>query len=699
MENRKTSLLFTGCYPEDLSHMNLEKKKILAQEIRDFLLSEVPKQGGHLSSNLGVVELSLALLSHFNPLESPIIFDVGHQSYVYKILTKRLDKFSSLRKKDGLAGFPKREESKYDAFNTGHSSTAISAALGIQRASRLRGKPQKVLAFMGDGAMTGGMCFEALNNVSPEDDVLIILNDNEMSISPNVGGLNRFFGKFRLRPQYLHTKREVKAFLDTLPFFNRFLLRFLRAIKKHLLWGTHSQAGFFDTLGWHYYGPVDGHDLESLDYYLEHLKNIKGPRILHVYTQKGKGYEPAERDSLRFHGLAPQTQLPSIHSIKNEQEKKEEDRNPCSRQALDKKAFLMKEIITDEVVHLEEKDVFYQKASFTEVFSKTLCEIGEEEKTLCAITAAMLHGTGLLAFSQCFPQRCYDVGIAEQHATSLAAALALYGAKPVLALYSTFLQRAIDQIIHDICLQNAPVLLAVDRAGLVGADGETHQGIYDLAFLSSLPNIEVYSPMHPASLARLLHYHLEARVLRGPIAIRYPRGKSSYNEKKAYLIHDFQEVSLWEKEHTTPILPENLHFSHYYLSKQESPEKGRAYLLLCEGMASTLALDALHLLHKDAYSVDLLCLEKVHPSPLEDLRPILQNYEKIVTLELGVLQGGIGYSYAHYLQSLSSHPQILCLGFEETIIPQATVEEQLQMLGLDPLNIYKKCKAFFGEKK
>lgn len=475
------NLLEQGVWPEQLTRLDPDACSRLAEEIRRLIIDTVAANGGHLASNLGMVELTIALLRCFDFRRDRIVFDVGHQVYAWKILTGRRDRFCTLRRQDGLAGFPKTSESKYDFFNTGHSSTSISAALGLRRAIDASGRTGKVIAVIGDGALSGGMSFEALNDAGHrKEDLLVILNDNQMSINRNVGGLSRHLDNLRVSRGYLRLKSSLENALLRTPLIGKPLHRFLFAIKRlsHVLL-THNSI-FFEQLGFRYYGPIDGHDLDALESHLRRLSNLSGPVLLHVITQKGRGYRFAEELPDRYHGIAP---------------------------------FLIENGQTRE-----------NGRSFSQVFGRKLVLLAARDAKICAISAAMTSGTGLTDFAAAYPARFYDVGIAEQHAMTLAAGLAAGGMRPVIALYSTFLQRAYDQLLHDVCLQNLPVVVAIDRAGIVGEDGETHQGIYDLGLLLPLPSIEVHCPATFRDLEVLLEYALGRDH---PVAIRYPRGREN----------------------------------------------------------------------------------------------------------------------------------------------------------------------------
>lgn len=468
--------------PGDLKKLNFNELDRLAEEIRSFMLKTVSKTGGHIASNLGVVELTIALHKVLNAPQDKIIWDVGHQTYVHKILTGRRDIFGTLRQFHGISGFPKTQESPYDVFNTGHSSTSISAALGMARARDLKGEKYTVAAVIGDGALSGGMALEALNDAGiSRTNLLIILNDNGMSIAENVGGLSRYLSRIRVRPFYNKTREIMQTLIESIPHGGKKLRRLghrLKAAMKSML----IPSMFFEDLGFRYFGPIDGHNIKEMVTIFEQAKTMKGPILIHVVTTKGKGYKFAEEKPDIFHGIAPF------------------------------------EIETGQVLKQGNEN-------YSVVFGKRLCELAQNDGDIVAVSAAMIDGTGLGPFRDAFPKRFFDVGIAEEHAVTLAAGLAMGGAKPVVAIYSTFLQRAYDQILHDVGLQKLKVVFAVDRAGIVGDDGETHQGIYDISYLFTIPNMAVLSPASPDELKAMLDY----AVIRhnGPIAIRYPKGSGS----------------------------------------------------------------------------------------------------------------------------------------------------------------------------
>lgn len=500
--------------PQDLKKLTLQQKKKLAEEIRNYIIEIVSKNGGHLASNLGVVELTIALHTVFNVPEDKIIWDVGHQCYVHKILTGRREKFKNLRKPNGLAGFPKSNESPADSFNTGHSSTSISAALGMARARDLQGKNNAVIAVIGDGALTGGMALEALNDAGySKCKMTVILNDNEMSISPNVGGLNKFLGKLRTKKLYTTTNNLLKKQISSVPVIGKPMVvgiqRIKRAIKQLVI-----HKMFFEDIGFTYLGPVDGHNIEKLESILKTSKQVNGPVLIHVLTKKGKGYKFAEKNPDKFHAISP-------FNIEN-----------------------------GELKTPKEKD-------YSKVFGEKIVELAKENSKIVAVTASMKNGTGLADFAQEFPYRFFDVGIAEQHAVTMAAGMAKEGMIPFVPIYSSFYQRAYDQVIHDVAMQNLPVIMCVDRAGIVGADGETHQGTLDMAFFRLVPNLTIMAPKDFKEFEDMLEF---AVGLNKPVVIRYPRGGEDTEVKfkshakielgKAEVLHEVKNLENLTKEVT-----------------------------------------------------------------------------------------------------------------------------------------------------
>ena len=595
--------------PSDVKKLNESEIRQLALEIRAFLVECVSRKGGHLASNLGVVELTLALHYVYSLPKDKIIWDVGHQSYVHKLLTGRKEEFEHLRQWGGMAGFPKTSESKYDSFNTGHSSTSISAAYGLAKARDLRGDSSKVIAVIGDGSMTGGMAFEALNNAGATDtDMLVVLNDNSMSISKNVGGFSQYLNRLTNREGYYKLKTGVDRTLHKIPLIGEPLFRFLRKMKNKLNYMLIPGA-VFQELGFHYYGPINGHDVQKLITVLNHIKGRKEPALLHVYTKKGKGYTFAENFPGRFHGISSFDPKTGNSKGKN-------------------------------------KD-------FSAVFGETLCDLAENNKKICAITAAMPEGTGLQKFSTQFPDRFFDVGIAEQHGTTFGAGLAMGGYVPVFAVYSSFLQRAYDQIVHDVALQNLPVVFGVDRAGVVGEDGETHQGMFDLAFLTQIPNMTVLAPSDFSELRRMLSFAVN---LGGPVAVRYPRG----GEGRAF-------------EDRTPI----------DLGKGRVLREGNEVALLAIGRMTGIAMETAELLEQKGISASVTDLRFAKPLDEELILKQVKNGTLAVVLEDGCITGGICERVASLLYRAEIQTPLLQKAFPDEFIPHGSVATIFEHYGMN----------------
>lgn len=601
--------------PEDVKQLDTNELGQLAQDIRSFLIQSLSQTGGHLASNLGVVELTIALHYVFESPQDKIIWDVGHQAYVHKLLTGRRKGFKTLRQLDGMSGFPKRKESEHDVFETGHSSTSISAALGMAKARDLNGEDYKVIAVIGDGALTGGMAFEALNNAGRGNtNLIVILNDNEMSISKNVGGIGKYLNKLRSSQDYLKVKEDVEDVLHKVPVVGAHMVSTVKRTKESVK-SFVMQNTLFEQLGFTYIGPVDGQRLPDLIHLLENAKAMKGPLLIHVKTKKGKGYLAAERKPSHYHGVGPF----------------------C--------------ISTGEGAS---KGGDY---TFSNAFGEAMVALGEKEDKLVGITAAMPEGTGLIPFAKAYPKRFFDVGIAEQHAVTFAAGLAAEGYKPVVAVYSSFLQRAYDQILHDVCLQNLPVIFAIDRAGLVGEDGPTHHGLYDLAFLRSMPHITILAPKAPQEITAALTY---AMSLNGPVAIRYPRGGTSIDE--AYL-NDYKSVSF------------------------KTLKVGNNRAILAVGRMVEVALQVRELLSQ--HGVDLAVIEApcIHPLPKEEIIALGESYEYLFTLEDGIIQGGFGEKVFSVLALSGTVMKGNCYGFTSGLVPHGKVAALFEREKLDAKGI------------
>lgn len=601
-----------------IKHMSLKQQQQLAYEIREFLIENVSKTGGHLASNLGVVELTLSLFSVLDLDKDKLIWDVGHQAYVHKLLTGRKEKFNTLRQFGGISGFPKSSESIYDFFETGHSSTSISAALGMARARDLRKETHEVVAVIGDGALTGGMALEALNDAGyRKTKLIIILNDNQMSIGKNVGGVSKYLNKIRIDPKYNKFKLEVESTLKKIPNIGKGMAKYLERIKNGIKQMI-VPGMFFEDMGIKYLGPVDGHNLKELTEVLSKAKNIKEPVIIHVITKKGKGYEFAEKNSGKFHSIGP------FHCDSGE-------------------------VCADACV------------TYSKAFGEEMVWIGKHYNNVVAITAAMRDGTGLGEFSKIFPNRFFDVGIAEQHAVTMAAGMAKTGLKPVFAVYSTFLQRAYDQILHDVCIQKLPVIFAIDRAGIVGQDGETHQGVFDLSFLTHIPNITVMSPKCIFELKNMLRWSVKQNY---PIAIRYPRGGD--NEK---------------------VLMEPL--NDFTLGKWEVVSREGNIALIAQGKMVQYSILAKHKLKELGINVSVINACFVKPIDKELIKALVEEGTNIVTIEDNVIRGGLGSYILEYINTLDKKVKVMNLGFKDEFIPHGKPDLLYKLYGLDVDGIVK----------
>ncbi|MBC2580333.1 1-deoxy-D-xylulose-5-phosphate synthase [Clostridium sp. DJ247] len=596
----------------DINKMSFAEQEQFAWEIRQFLIDKVSKTGGHLASNLGVVELTLGLFNVFNLDKDKIIWDVGHQAYVYKILTGRKDRFDTLRQFGGMSGFPKSSESTYDFFETGHSSTSISAALGMAKARDLKEENHEVVSIIGDGALTGGMALEALNDAGyRKTKVIIILNDNQMSIGKNVGGLSSYLSKLRVDPKYNRIKEEVEWALKKIPNIGNGVAKYLEKIKNGIKQMI-VPGMFFEDMGIKYLGPIDGHNIKELTEVLSKAKNIKGPVIIHVITKKGKGYGFAEKNPGKFHGIGP--------------------------------------------FHCDSGEVCFASCeTYSKAFGDELISIAETNKNIVAITAAMRDGTGLKLFSEKFPERFFDVGIAEQHAVTLAAGMSKEGLKPIFAVYSTFLQRAYDQILHDVCIQKLPVIFAIDRAGIVGDDGETHQGIFDLSYLTHIPNMTVMSPKSTDELKVMLRWAVKQSY---PIAIRYPRGGDNENIKLNSL-QNF-ELGKWEIIH----------------------DKGRI-ALIAQGKMVQHALQVREKLQLEGIDVKVINACFIKPIDKVVLKDLVEKGIDIVTIEDNMLRGGLGSYILEYLNTLDKKVKVLNLAFRDEFIPHGKTDILYKLYGLD----------------
>ncbi len=606
----------------DIKQIAPEDYGVLAEEIRQFLIQTISVTGGHLGSNLGAVELTMALHLFLDLPEDKLIWDVGHQSYTHKILTGRRDGFVNLRKFGGMSGFPKRKESDCDCFDTGHSSTSISAGLGMVKARDIQGGSQTIVSVIGDGSLTGGMAYEALNNASRlETNFIIVLNDNNMSISENVGGVSKYLNNIRTADTYLGLKEGVYNSLHGKSKYGDKVVSQIRRAKssfKHLV----VPGMFFEDMGITYLGPVDGHNIPEMVHMLKEARKVKKAVLLHVITQKGRGYTPAERHPARFHGAEPfdiETGIPSAPRT---------------------------------------------KANYTDIFSTVMCKLGQRDEKVVAITAAMPDGTGLKRFRNMYPERFFDVGIAEEHAVTFAAGLAAGGLKPIVAIYSSFLQRAYDQILHDVCIQNLSVVFCIDRAGLVGSDGETHQGIFDLSYLSSIPNMHIMAPKNKWELSDMIKFAL---AYGGPMAIRYPRGEAFDGLKNI----------------REPIV----------YGKSETIYQEKDILLLAVGSMVKVALDVREQLIEQGFACSLINARFVKPIDEEAIRQACKGHQLIVTMEENVASGGFGEKVREYVDRLGVSTQVLGITIPDEYVEHGNVELLKQEIGIDAHSIVEKVRA------
>lgn len=610
--------------PNDIKKIPADQLPALAEEIREFIIESLSKTGGHLASNLGVVELTIAMHRVFDLPKDKLIWDVGHQSYTHKILTGRKDGFETLRREGGISGFPKRSESDCDVFDTGHSSTSISAGVGYVRARELKKENYSVISIIGDGALTGGMAYEALNNAaSLKSNFIIVLNDNEMSITENVGGMSSYLSGLRTASAYTDFKMDVTKALNRIPGIGPGMVDAMRktksSIKQIIIPGM-----LFEDMGLTYLGPVDGHNIPQLIKTFQEAKRFEGPILVHVLTQKGRGYEPAMRHPARFHGAGPfdvKTGLPVGKS------------NP----------------------------------TYTDVFSTVMRKMGDRRKDVAAVTAAMMTGVGLKRFSNMFPDRCFDVGIAEEHAVTFAAALSLGGITPVVAIYSSFLQRAYDQIMHDVCMQNLHVVFAIDRAGLVGYDGETHHGIFDLSYLGSMPNMTILAPKNLWELSDMIKFAVDYD---GPIAVRYPRG----------------EAYTGLKEFRAPIC----------LGKSEVIHEGSRVALLAVGSMVKMAEEVQKQL-KERMDMDAALVNARFVKPVDEelLRSFADTYELVVTLEENVKDGGFGERVLAFAEEEDLPFGVEIIALPDRFIPHGSVLYQMKQVGFTPEDICGRIEEYY----
>jgi len=597
--------------PADLRQLDKGQLPALAEEIRELIVKSVQQTGGHISSNLGVTELTLALHYVFNTPDDRFVWDVGHQSYVHKILTGRREHMHTMRQQGGLSGFPKRSESPYDAFGVGHSSTSISAALGMAIASKASGRDRRAVAIIGDGAITAGQAYEALAHAGGLDaNLLVILNDNEMSISKNVGGMSNYLARILSSKTYSAARESSKKVLEKLPPAWEFARRTEEHVKGMMIPGT-----LFEELGFNYIGPIDGHDLDTLIATLGNLRERKGPQFLHIVTKKGKGFEPAEQEPGKYHGVSPASNSASPST-----------------------------------------------PTYTQIFGQWLCDMAAESNDLMGITPAMCDGSGLNAFSARYPERYFDVGIAEQHAVTLAAGMACEGKKPVVAIYSTFLQRAYDQLIHDVCLQNLPVLFAIDRGGLVGADGPTHAGTFDLSYLRCIPNMLIMAPADENECRQML---TTGYLHDGPAAVRYPRGTGSG-------------------------VKVNTALTSLDIGKADMKHVGEKVAILAFGSRVQPALDTIETLN--ATVVNMRFIKPLDYQLIED---VASNHELIITIEENSILGGAGSGVAEYLHSINNTTPVKIMGLPDTFIDHGIHQQMLAGCHLDAKSIITSAKHYF----
>ncbi len=603
--------------PEDLKKLNIEEKNKLAQEIREFILQVVSENGGHLASNLGVVELTIALHSVFNMPKDKVVWDVGHQSYVHKIITGRKDKFNTIRKLNGLSGFPKINESEYDSFNTGHSSTSISAALGMARARDLKGEDNQVIAVIGDGALTGGMALEALNDAGfSKTKMTVILNDNEMSISKNIGGLNVFLSKLRTKKLYTKSNVSAKKIISKIPVIGKPIVLIVQRVKRSIKQLIIPKM-FFEDIGFTYLGPVDGHDIEQLQNILKLSKQVQGPVLIHVLTKKGKGYKIAEENPDKFHATAP-------FNIETGKTKKE-------------------------------KGIDYSK-----IFGEKLVDMAKKDNRIVAITASMKDGTGLAKFEKEFPTRFFDIGIAEQHAVTMAAGMAKEGMIPFVPIYSSFYQRAYDQVIHDVAIQNLPVIMCVDRAGVVGADGETHQGTLDMAFFRLVPNLTIMAPKDFKELEEMMEF---AVTLNKPVVIRYPRGGEDNDVK----FEQHEKIQL---------------------GKAEILKEGQDVSIIAIGKRVAKAIKIADEYNENGIKAEVINARFLKPLDVETIKCSIEKTKNVLVLEDGTKINGLGTA----IEELIVEENLQGIQFEkqawpDEFIKQGTVEELENIQRRQILNI------------
>ena len=605
--------------PEDVKKLKANEKNILAQEIRDYVIDVVSKNGGHLASNLGVVELTIAIHSVFDLNKDKVVWDVGHQSYVHKILTGRKESLKTLRQLNGIAGFPKISESEMDCFNTEHSSTSISAAMGMAKARDIRNENNAVVAVIGDGALTGGMALEALNHVgSSRTRMIVILNDNEMSISKNIGGINTLLSRLRAKKRYTSSNKSGKKIILKIPIAGKYIVKFITKMKKSIKQFIIPKM-YFEEIGFKYLGPVDGHNLEELEHLLSDAKELDEPVLIHVLTKKGKGYKPAEENPDKFHA-------------------------------------------TSAFVKETGKPTKEKKQDYSKVFGEKLVEMASTNKNIVAITAAMKDGTGLTGFAEKFKERYFDVGIAEQHAITFAAGLAKEGMIPFVPIYSSFYQRCYDQVIHDVCLQNLPVIMCIDRAGCVGNDGETHQGLYDMAFFRPIPNICIMAPKDFDELRKMMEFAVK---IKKPVVIRYPRGGESSIKIKSI----------------------NKKMNVINLGISEIVKFGKDVTIVAIGNMVSKAIEVANILSKEKIDAEVINARFLKPLDKNCIFRSIRKTKFVITIEDGTIFGGLGTSIKELVAERMNECIVKSFGYPEKFIQHGSVQELEKIYGLDAKNI------------
>ena len=620
---------------EDVKHLTIEEKKELAKDLRKYILEIVSENGGHLASNLGVVELTIALHSVFDLEKDKLVWDVGHQTYVHKILTGRKEKINTLRTFEGLAGFPKTSESEYDSFNTGHSSTSISAALGMARARDIKKEKNYVIAVIGDGALTGGMALEALNDAGNSNtNLIVILNDNEMSIAKNVGGISNFLTRVRTRKLYNKSNRYIKNTVLRIPKVGKGIIKLVRKLKYSIKQFIIPNM-FFEDLGFKYLGPVDGNNIEDLEEILKKAKDLEGPILIHVLTKKGKGYKPAEENPDKFHST-------SSFEIETGKAKKN------------------------------------KKDDYSKIFGRKLVELAKKDERIVAVTAAMRDGTGLTEFAKEFPNRFFDVGIAEQHALTMAAGMAKEGLRPVVSIYSSFYQRGYDQVIHDICMQNLSVVMCVDRAGIVGNDGETHQGLLDMAFFKLIPNITIMAPKDFKELEQMLEFAVN---LNKPVVIRYPRGEEAQEKFETH-----EEILLGKSE--TIIKINEINNKNIESTEKMCEHDRKCVTIIAIGNMVAKAIKVAKILKENYIDAEIINSRFIKPLDKEGILKSIKRTNNCITIEDGSIIGGLGSSIKEMIiDSNIKNVEIKSFAYPDKFIEHGNIKELEEKYGMDVENI------------